>query len=296
MKIFVVVCAVFFSLLNGCKSDEQESALPNVLNIIVILDTSDRVSHPGQIERDIEIVKVIVTQFEKIVEEHINRSEKRAYKDSLTVVVPDQQGVPAIPLEIIKKLTITDRDPEGHKSTHGPSGVFTDLTDQTKALPDAVSELYEFVEQHPQTGSDIWKWFKYAAKKDYFGKDRRNLIICLSDGYLNFDRWIEDEQRLLGTYMRVRELRDDPHWKQRLLDGGGLKPTGEDLGAYNVKFLMLEIVPQKDGYQNELDIIEAYWDTWLNSMEIKGAAFLERDSGIPYRKIESFISGESSQR
>ena len=29
MKIFVVVCAVFFSLLNGCKSDEQEAASPS---------------------------------------------------------------------------------------------------------------------------------------------------------------------------------------------------------------------------------------------------------------------------
>ena len=67
MKIFVVVCAVFFSLLNVNKSDGQESVLPNVLNIIVILDTSDRTRHPGQIERDIAIIKAIVTQFEKLL-------------------------------------------------------------------------------------------------------------------------------------------------------------------------------------------------------------------------------------
>ncbi len=56
-------------------------------------------------------------------------------------------------------------------------------------------------------------------------------ILCLSDGHLFF-RWIED-RRLPGTYMRVRELRDDPNRKQRLPDGEGLKPIGEDFSPYN---------------------------------------------------------------
>ena len=73
MKIFVVICAVFFSLLNVNKSDGKElkSSPSHVLNVIVILDTSDRVSkkkHPDQMKRDIEIVEEIVTQFEEVVE------------------------------------------------------------------------------------------------------------------------------------------------------------------------------------------------------------------------------------
>ena len=292
MKIFVLVCAVFFSLLNVGKLRGQESASPNVLNIIVILDTSNRTRHYDQIERDIEIVEKIVVRFVEVAKEHIGQSAL-VYEGSLTVVVPNQPLVPSIEWKIMEKLAIPN--PPKWDSIQEMED---SLEQQKEALREGISQLYEVVEQHPQTGSDIWEWFKYEAKEDYFGKDKRNLIICLSDGYLNFDRWIED-RRLPGTYMRVPELRGDPNWKQRLLDGGGLKPIGEDFSAYNVKFLMLEIVPQKDRegipYQNEFDIIKAYWGTWLKSMGIKDkdTDFLKRGSGIPHRKINSFISGES---
>lgn len=308
MKIFIIVCAVFFSFLNGCKSgeqesaspsDEQESALPNVLNIIIILDTSNRVSperHPDQIQRDIKIVEEIVAQFKEVVggkKGHIAKSPERAYKDSLTVVVPNQPSVPSMSWEITERLTIKDR---GSKSTHGPSGIYTILDKQVMALLDEMPRLYEFVTQHPQTGSDIWEWFKYEAE-DYFDEDKRNLIICLSDGYLNFDRSIEARRRE-GTFMKINELRDDPNWRAKIRDGEGLKPIGKDFSPYNVEFLMLEIAPQSQRgsgipYQQDFDIIEAYWDTWLNSMRIKDTDFLKRGSGIPARKIESFISGKS---
>ena len=113
------------------------------------------------------------------------------------------------------------------------------------ALLDEMPRLYEFVTQHPQTGSDIYEWFKYEAEP-YFDKGKRNLIICLSDGYLNFDRNIE-ANRIPDTFMRIRELRDDPNWQHRIHNSEGLKPIGKDFSPYNVKFLMLEIAPQRDG-------------------------------------------------
>ena len=292
MKIFVVVYAVFFSLLNVNKSDGQESASPNVLNIIVILDTSDRVSpekHPNQEKHDIRIVKEIVTQFEKVVEKHILQADELAYEDSLTIVVPNQPGVPSVSWEIMEKLTI--EDPEGHVSLKGNSGILTELEKQKKALLDAMPQLYEEVVQNSQTGSDIWEWFKYEAE-DYFGKNKRNLIICLSDGYLNFDRSIEARRRE-GTFMKISELRDDPNWKQRILDGEGLSPIGEDFSPFNVKFLMGEITLQGDSsgipYQQDFDIIKEYWKTWLNSMGIQDIDFRKR---LSLQRIKSFISGE----
>ena len=284
MKNFVVVCAVFFSLLNVNKSE----ASPNGLNIIVILDTSNRTRHPGQIERDIKIVGEIVTEFEKVVRGHINNSDNLEYKDSLVVVVPEQPSVPPIPWTIIDKLTI--EDPGEHRSLKGSSGIFTDLEKQKKVLLDEMPKLYEFVEQHEQTGSDIWSWFKYEAE-DYFASDHQNLIICLSDGYLNFD-WNIEARRLLGTYMRVRELRDDPNWKPRIHGGAGLSPIGKDFSPLNVKFLMGEITPQSDSsgipYQQDFDIIKEYWATWLNSMGIQDIDFRRR---LSRQRIKSFISG-----
>ena len=284
MKNFVVVCVIFFSLLNANKSE----ASPNGLNIIVILDTSNRTRHPGQIERDIEIVGEIVTEFEKVVRDHINNSDNLEYKDSLAVVVPEQPSVPPIPWAIMEKLTI--EDPGGHRSLEGSSGIFTDLEKQKKVLLDEMPKLYEFVEQHEQTGSDIWSWFKYEAK-DYFSSDHQNLIICLSDGYLYFDSNIE-ARRLPGTYMRVRTLRDDSNWPQKIHGGEGLSPIGKDFSPLNVKFLMGEITLQSDSsgipYQQDFDIIKEYWATWLNSMGIQDLDFRRR---LSRKRIKSFISG-----
>ncbi len=289
MKIFVVVCAVFFSLLNANKLDGQESASLNVLNIIVILDTSDRTTHPNQIRRDIEIVRGIVTEFEKVVRGHINNSVNLEYKDSLAVVVPEQPSVPPIPWAIMEKLTI--EDPGEHRSLEGSSGIFTDLEKQIQVLLDEMPKLYKFVEQHEQPGSDIWSWFKYEAE-DYFSSDHQNLIICLSDGYLYFDRNIEG-RRLPGTYMQVRKLRDDPNWQQRIHDSEGLSSIGKDFSPFNVKFLMGEITLQDDSsgipYQQDFDIIKEYWGTWLNSMGIQHIDFRRR---LSLQRIKSFISGE----
>lgn len=300
MTMCVVLCAVFFSLLNGCNSDEQEPASPSgeqepassndVLNITVILDTSNRVSperRPDQIQRDTKIVEEIVVQFVKVAKKHIGQSSLK-YDGSLTVVAPNQPSVASIPWGIMEKLTIPD--PNDWNSIQDME---ESLEQQKEALLEGISQLYEFVLEHPQTGSDIYRWFQYKRERD-FDKKRRNLIICLSDGYLNFDRNIE-AKRLPGTYMRTRELRDDPDWRQKILDGEGLKPIGKDFSRYNVKFLMLEITPQRDGqgipYPQDFEIIKVYWDTWLKSMGIKGD-FIEHGAP-PINEIKSFISVES---
>ncbi len=295
MKIFVVVCAVFFSLLNVNKSDgkESKSRSPDVLNIIVILDTSDRVSkrkHPGQMKRDIEIVEEIVIEFEGVVRGHIDKSDNLAYKDHLAVVIPAQPSVPPIPWGMTDKLTI--EDPGDHKSL---AGIFTDLKEQKEVLLDEIPKLYEFVEQHKQTGSDIWDWFQSEAE-DYLLADQLNFIICLSDGYLNFDKSIEAKRRK-GTFMQIGKLRGDLNWKQKIHGSAGLLPIGKDFSRYNVKFLMVEINLQSEKgsgipYQQDFEIIKEYWKTWLNAMGIKDTDFIKQGRPLK-KKIESLISREN---
>ena len=117
LKPFVAICALFLSLLNVNTSDGQSPKSGMPVNIIVILDTSDRVSnemHPGQVERDIDIVKEIVTQFEVVVQANVGKSTEFEYQDQLTIIVPDQPTVPPIPLRIMMNLTI--EDPGDYKS------------------------------------------------------------------------------------------------------------------------------------------------------------------------------------
>ena len=273
LKFFVAICTLFLNLLNVNTSDGQspESHLP--INIIVILDTSDRVSnekHPDQAERDIDIVEDIVIQFEEIVKRNVRQGSELAYQDRFSIVVPDQPTVPPIPLRILRSLTIEDpRDLGSVKAIH------RDLQTKRKTLRGGLEQLYRLVQEHPQTGSDIWEWFKYGAES-YFSESHRNIVICISDGYLNFDNRIEN-MRIPRTYMQVKKLRDDPQWKQKIQSGEGLLTIGQDFSRYNIDFLMSEIQLQTDEnkvpYQKDFQIITLYWEVWLKAMKIKSTDF-----------------------
>ena len=295
LKSFVAICTLFLSLLNVNTSDGQSpKSRPTAVNIIVILDTSDRVSnekHPGQVERDRNIVKEIVARFEEVVKVNVGKSTEFAYQDQLTIIVPDQPTVPPIPLKIMMNLTIEDLG--DYKSV---SEIHEDLKKTRDALPSELSKLYEFVQEHKQTGSDIWDWFQYEAV-DYLSAAHQNLIICLSDGYLIFDKNIQDTRRK-GTYMDVRTLRDTSDWRQKIQGSEGLLPISEDFSGYNVKFLMAEILLQTDEndipYQQDFEIIKAYWETWLNAMGIKETDFIKQGRPLQ-KKLQLFISPENSR-
>ena len=288
MKIFVSVCAALFILMNVDKSDGQESksAPPKAVNIIVILDTSNRVSktkHPGQVERDKEIVRSIVDLFHQLVVDHfetLKLGDTIKHPHRLTFVVPDQPRVPSIPQSIMKKLTIENQ-----------RGGMDTFIKQKETLLEGIDELYQFVQQQNQfTGADIWNWFRADAAY-YFKDDANNRLVCLSDGYLNFDEDIE-EKFPKGRYMEVSKLRDNPKWTQKFQ---GLLPIKKDFSPYNAKFLMVEITLQSDLktgviYTQDFEIIEKYWNTWLNSMGIVETKFIEQlNPDILKTTIKSFI-------
>ena len=290
MKIFVAVCAVFFIFLPICKLDGQETESPmsNPVNIIVILDTSNRISkdkHPEQAQRDIEIVKMIVDLFGAMAKDFIQKTEDAEYPYILTFVVPPEYGAdPKIPSGITDKLTIE------------PAEIVPALRKQERKLIETIEDLYQIIEsrelkQFP--GSDIWSWFKYQADLQ---KDAKNRILCLSDGYLNFD---DDIQKDLdkGRYMQVGKLRSDPNW-EKTIQNEGLLETGRNFKGYDVKFMMIEIALKKGKsgvpYEKDFDIIKKYWRTWLKPMEITDPEFIQSNVGIPQlkKRIQSFIFPE----
>ena len=278
INIIVVMCILFFVFLNVGHSD---SDVP--INIIVIIDTSDRVCkerHPDQRERDIDILKKIVDQFYKHFEDEIKTGRIKNHK--LNFVVPPQSKTQKPPDGITNKLTITA--PERRSGN-------PEFQRRKQELINAIPALYDHVQQHPQTGSDIWDWFRSEAEPA-FSRNHRNLMICLSDGYLNFDIDIE-QKRPKGTYMRVGALRDDPEAVKKIKNGSeGLRPVGP-FSDFNMKFLMLEIrLREEDGVKHfqDFDIIQAYWKTWLNAMGIKHTKFFEQlGPGGLKNEIEKFI-------
>ena len=289
IQIFVILGTVFFIFQTACQPEKKKSKppLPKAINIVVILDTSDRISkekHPDQTQKDIEIVKGIVDQFERLVLDHLAESTVIEYPHRLTFIVPDQPKMPQVPLKIMERLTIEDS---------GQRNSYPEFEKQRDQLLIAIGELYKFVEERKQTGSDIWDWFR--ARADYYLRgDQENYIICLSDGYLNFDPDIE-AKRPKRTFMQVGKLRNVLNWKEEI-ESEGLLAIGRDFSRYNVKFLMVEIALRRDKktdviYTQDFDIIREYWATWLASMGIADSEFIEQiNPRILKKEIELFLS------
>ena len=194
MSFFVIACVLFFGILNVGASTPGHQPI----NIIVVLDTSDRISNEGQVESDIEIVKEIVAQFDDLVKKHLQQidvsdNESIGYAHRLTFVVPDQPRTPAIPSNLMRALEI--KDP-------GKGNGYPEFENHKQSLLSQVPKLYDFIQKNKQTGSDIWGWFQDEAH-DYLKKGYQNRIICLSDGYLIFDNDIQ-AQRPKGTCMYMQ--------------------------------------------------------------------------------------------
>ena len=166
----------------GCTAPPPENKPSKPSNIIVILDTSDRVSKiksPGQAKIDIEIAKGIVDLFEQRVRKDLYiRSHHR-----IAFVVPEQPDTTPIPQEIIGKLMINPTDE--NRLRGAPK-----FREMRKELLQTIDELYQYVEKRGMyTGADIWDWFRGSGEA-YLKKDMQNYVICLTDGYLDFNRSI----------------------------------------------------------------------------------------------------------
>ena len=295
IKVLARVFAVTLLLLTvGCTSDKSdaknissETSPMKPVNIIVIIDTSDRVSqtkNPHQVKKDIKITESIVNIFE---EKFVRPNLYIGSKDTLAFVVPEQPNVDPIQQQTLMNLKIWPT----REQRAGGAPEFKKM--KTKLIG-AIDELYQSVsKQKVFTGSDVWKWFRDSAEV-YLKPDALNYIICLSDGYLDFDHNIQIERpkRTYISYRQVAKLRETPNWKQKFhTEKHGLLEIGEDFSNYNVKFLMVEITHR---HMLDLEIVKEYWQTWLKSMGITDSQFLstQDDPQIVIGKIIEFTSTE----
>ena len=287
--LFVVTA---LALTVGCTKDKSEtkdpSSQPSLMkpaNIIVIIDTSDRISkakNPYQIEKDIEITENIVNVFE---EKFVRPSLYIGSKDTLAFVVPEQPGVPSISQKTLANLKIW-------RTRRQRAGGAPEFKKMKTNLLGAIRELYQSINKQNQfTGSDIWSWFRDSAEV-YLKPGACNYVICLSDGFLDFNQSIQIERpkRTYISYREVAKLRRTPNWRSKFhAEGHGLLEIGKDFSNYNVKFLMVEVTHR---HMLDLEIVKEYWKTWLKSMGIPDSQFLpaQDDPQIVIERIKEFIS------
>ena len=274
IKVIETLIVIFAVLIPGClgfQGCQKQDDIEPPVNIIVLLDLSDRVSEKKygnlaneQMDEDINNCQTIIDVYKTIVKDEVfSRS-----RSTLQFFIPDQQGFP-IDSRYKKILRNFGESPIVSANR------FRDLE---KTIIATINELYREVLPAPRdkfTGADIWIWFKDEAKR-YLDPESENYIICLSDGYLDFNKEIQGTRenpgpRKKGTYMRIDDaLRYSDNWEEKI--------RKEDKLLSEVNFREYKIPVQFIifGFKNrspkrilhEKDILELHWNLWLESMGI----------------------------
>lgn len=294
---------IFFMLLAGCvECGEPKSTTAPPVNIIVILDISDRLKKKGQIQRDEKIVAQIINIFhEELVYKHLEQHLGTTLcPHRLTFAVPEQpvpifetstseQPEPyEVPSEILEKLQVRDSEKliEGSGELSGMA--VYEFEEKKKTLLKAIDDLYKFAqEDNPYTGADIWNWFRKDAE-DYLRDGFHNYIICLSDGYLKFDYNTVEKFLPPGRFMEIGKWRNEPDWENKITH---LLSTKKKFSRYNVKFVIMEINIRKDDktgtdHPRDFDIMKALWKRWLEDMEITNHEFKRQ---VPLTQLQDTI-------
>lgn len=263
-NLFFII--VLITLL-GCKSDKPEALKKsfNFNNLTILLDLSNRVLKPNQIDKD----KSLILEVLKIFEENQKKYGFQISRERIAVAEAYQSGSGAISFKYGDDLTI---DMKGLN--------FPTFKEEKKLFESGLNGLYAGAESGKMTGADIWTFFRDQTpaiiKKD--SKNRhsfKNKIIILTDGYLQFDKSIS-KKRPRNTMMRetdISKLRNKANWKQIFEDKKlGLKAHQIPDGVIDV--LMLEVNPKNPSSNtNELEIIKHYWTDWFDRMGVKSSIY-----------------------
>jgi len=272
--LFFAIC---FGTFTTCTSDRSSEKVPDATviphNIIVLLDLSDRIAIPGQIEKDKEIIRTIVESFEK-------NQQSFGYimsRDLLRIMIAYEPNVNASTNDKMR-ISMEDLRPggtsnQGERIPPGKPG-FNKLK---ASFLQAVDQLYDNAAENPNPGADIYSFFCTELPVKYLDQNMQNKLIILTDGYLQFER-----EYLRGrnecTYMRkIDRLREERNWKDYFLSRKlQLCPCERPLN--NLEVLLLEVVPREKAIAlHEYDFIQFYWSTWLDEMGITKRIFPQED-------------------
>jgi hypothetical protein len=291
ISLIFMICLLYSC---GGDVDQSESASsnpgnivkPEMLNISIILDLSDRVikpMQPSQSERDILIVKKITEIFKN------NMKTKGAYqaKDKIRVLfapAPTDSNVNNIAGKL--SIDLSKLDNKGKKEVYDNIN-----SDFEKGL----KEIYaKSIQSKNWLGSDVWRFFKYDAKELCIDLDPkyRNVLVIVTDGYLYHSQSVDRQENktayITANLFEREGFRNNSKWIDKFeKENYGLINSGQTFE--NLDVLVLEINPTPS-HKNDEDIIRAYLGKWLEEMKIKNKVIYNTDLPInTERKIESFF-------
>jgi len=293
-------CALisFFLFFSSCieKTNQPDPKPDNKnFNFIVLLDLSDRINEESQIDRDKELINLIIDKFERLVKQ----SQFAKSKDCLQIIVAPQQQI-SVNAQIANKLKIDMATSEKIKDDNGKE-MYVNTKDgfdlKKKEILKNIDQLYDPKSKTP--GADIYGFFKNSLANTYLRDSNQfyNKLFIITDGYLAFDN---SQKRPRGTYISnndLGKLRNNKDWVN-IFEKNNMRldsfKDGETRPNYqNLQIMMVEINPKNiQQFTNELDILKKIWKTWFEDLDIQAPEILQREQDVKATesKINNFIN------
>ncbi len=260
-------------------------------NFLVLLDLSDRISpskHPHQAKKDIAILQSLMDIFDEQVKKKLYLSSE----DKIQILIaPQPVSYSSLFLEIGDKLFI---DME-RLSLREKTKQFEQLKSE---FLESVNRLYtKALQSSDFLGADIWTFFKDDLE-NYLYKDQhvKNVLIILTDGYLQFEKSILDERprnKNRTSYMLRDEFLEDPE-KLAQFDEQDYGFISFEKDFNNLEVIVLEIHIQDMLNPIEYELIEKYWYKWFHELGVSKSRIVksQNSSAQVKRIIEGFIFSE----
>ena len=285
IKIYPILAFVIL-FLNSCNSDKKELKITdknqviktnsdcfdylfknkdNNLNISFLLDLSDRISDEKYPNSTMSYTNRDLGYIETVSKSFINHIESKKL-----VLMNDKIQLYFDPPPL--DATINEKSKE-LKQNFIKSNISEEKIDKMKidytVLP---KDIYTLAKKDGKyVGSDIWRFFKDKVKRYCVEECNRNILIIITDGYM----YHEDTKLTEGnrtSYLTPSMLRKfkltNSKWNNTYNEKGfGFIPATEGLGDLEV--LVLGVV-NHDKRRNPYgkDVIEKYWEDWLESMGV----------------------------
>ena len=263
--IYIFILAFAFSLVfTSCKNDDAK-IVKKPLNYVVVLDLSDRILLPGQLEKDIYLIE----KYFKVFEKNARRNLVLSSKDRFSVRVIPQKNSP-LNIDKYEDLLQIYLDETEVKDKN------ESLLALSQSLPKTLQSLKKEASFSKNSsayfGVDIWAYLhdngKGLRKPDY-----KNNVLVLTDGYFDFESQahvIQDENQYTSTCF-LNEL-TSVNWKQISKSKDyGLLPIQLDK---NTNWIVAGISGKKANDILQTEKITYFWKRWLTKSGVLSSNFI----------------------
>jgi hypothetical protein len=261
-KIFQLT--VFSFLLFSCANEEEKNEI-KPLNYTILLDLSDRILTPEQLEKDFCIIESAFKSFEKYAKRNLILTSQDRFR--IKIIPQKNSKLATGTYEDLLHLYLDELEVQDKNKT---------LQSFAKSLSNTLNSLKkEAVYSSKSTdyfGVDIWAYLHYNGMElSRTGYD--NTILVLTDGYFDFESQthvIQNKNQYTSTKF-LKEL-NGTNWEKLAENNNyGLLPIKLD---NNTKWIIAGIAGKKTDDILQTEKIRYFWNKWLNQSGVTNSKFI----------------------